>query len=415
MRTLILMLDTSADSFCYYEPSKNADPMEQDVFEAGLQLAKQNHLDIHVIGCQHVDCYQYHESARDLSFICIGHHHPHARLSVPVVNPLASPLPRKHEVAILRLYREQIDSWVESWWSMSQTCTRCVVVLADVHLWSSEDIEAYAITLEKAGALLKSAYSADKSIQLNILSDLMAITQANDCGAGIDHLTLAPDGQLYLCPGFAAKKLSPVGSLEQFLAYGPSSERLPVSFPVCDVCDCFHCRRCIYLNYITTLELGIPSWQQCAVAHQEREQTRLILNHFHADRKFIEYPAIHEIEYSDPIELLPAASSSEADLYDADNIPEAPPGHRFVGRLIKSDCHSIHQITRRSRALHALSASYPADASITMHKRISDAIKENLETKNQWWASIAKRYTWVPCNVQTWHVDFDSRAVFVAL
>lgn len=43
------------------------------------------------------------------------------------------------------------------------------------------------------------------------------------------------------------------------------------------ICDAWHCKRCVWQNKKTTLEVNTPSREQCVLSHIERNATRSLL------------------------------------------------------------------------------------------------------------------------------------------
>jgi len=73
--------------------------------------------------------------------------------------------------------------------------------------------------------------------------------------------------------------------------------------PICSHCDAFQCKRCIWLNKKTTLEVNTPSHEQCVAAHLERNASKRLLEHLRSHGNFFAKTAdINEIDYLDPFE-----------------------------------------------------------------------------------------------------------------
>ena len=72
--------------------------------------------------------------------------------------------------------------------------------------------------------------------------------------------------------------------------------------PICRHCDAYQCRRCIWLNKKTTLEVNTPSHEQCVVAHIERNASRELLRRGRELGEFLPEKDIKEIDYLDPFE-----------------------------------------------------------------------------------------------------------------
>ena len=115
------------------------------------------------------------------------------------------------------------------------------------------------------------------NIELNFLTDRLYLFNMNNCDAGIKHLTIAPDGRFYLCPGYYHdKNNNALGDLNNgYLIKNQKLLQLK-NAPLCSNCDAWHCKRCIYLNQKLTLEVNTPSSRQCIVSHIERNSSRVI-------------------------------------------------------------------------------------------------------------------------------------------
>lgn len=140
--------------------------------------------------------------------------------------------------------------------------------------------------------------------QLNILTDRLSLNSMNNCNAGIDSITIAPDGNFYICPGFYYDGECNVGSLSSGLSI-PNEQLYSLEYaPICLSCDAFHCRRCIWLNKKRTLEVNTPSRNQCVVTHLERNASRYLLTRLREAGPFMEENNIPAIDYLDPFDKL---------------------------------------------------------------------------------------------------------------
>ena len=68
--------------------------------------------------------------------------------------------------------------------------------------------------------------------------------------------------------------------------------------PICKHCDAWQCKRCIWLNHKTTLEVNTPSHEQCVISHLERNASRELLRRINLPNK----EDIKEIDYLDPFD-----------------------------------------------------------------------------------------------------------------
>ena len=158
-----------------------------------------------------------------------------------------------------------------------------------------------------------------KSPQLNLLTDRLLLGEMNNCNAGVSNVTIAPDGNFYICPAFynlpvvdgnemtlddICQKGFSIGSLHDGLDLkNPQLYRIDHA-PICRNCDAFQCKRCIWLNRKTTCEVNTPSHEQCVVAHLERNASRDLLANIRKHGAFLPEKEITELDYLDPFDKL---------------------------------------------------------------------------------------------------------------
>lgn len=179
---------------------------------------------------------------------------------------------------------------------------RLNVVFTDVETFTDSDLENYKQILATLSAKVERLYVERKSPQLNLITDRMILTAMNNCNAGWENITLAPNGKFYVCPAFYLEQAFSVGSLEEGLDIkNPQLYRLDHA-PICRHCDAYQCKRCIWLNRKTTLEVNTPSREQCVMAHLERNASRELLQNIRKHGTFLPDKEISEIDYLDPFD-----------------------------------------------------------------------------------------------------------------
>lgn len=195
---------------------------------------------------------------------------------------------------------------------------RLNVVITDVESFTDADFETYKVCLAEWGDELERLYAAGGSPQFNLLTDRMMLDKMNNCGAGDTNITLAPDGRFYICPAFYLD--APIDGTEKSLgdvcskgfSVGSLAEGLDIKnpqlyklthAPLCRNCDAYQCKRCVWLNRKTTLEVNTPSHEQCVVAHLERNASRNLLTAIRKHGEFLAGNEIKEITYLDPFDV----------------------------------------------------------------------------------------------------------------
>jgi CXXX repeat peptide maturase len=125
----------------------------------------------------------------------------------------------------------------------------------------------------------------------------------NNCDAGVKHITLAPNGKFYICPAFYYEdEINDCGDLQTGINIKNRQLYRLDHAPICRKCDAFHCKRCVWLNRKTTLDVNTPSHEQCVTAHLEREASRKLLEEIRELGMFMPEIKIEEIDYTDPFD-----------------------------------------------------------------------------------------------------------------
>lgn len=196
--------------------------------------------------------------------------------------------------------------------------SRLNVVLTDIETFGEQDFKKYEEILTSLSSIVEQMFVDGKSPQLNLLTDRMVLSEMNNCNAGDNNITLAPDGKFYVCPAFynlptidghertmgdICNKGYNIGNIYDGLDIkNPQLYKLAYA-PICRNCDAYQCKRCILLNRKMTYEVNTPSHEQCVVAHLERNASRKLLNSIRKHGSFLtEQEEIKEIDYIDPFE-----------------------------------------------------------------------------------------------------------------
>ena len=124
----------------------------------------------------------------------------------------------------------------------------------------------------------------------------------NNCNAGDEVITLAPNGRFYTCPAyFYDNPDSDCGNPTDGLNIKNAHLYKFEYSPICRHCDAYQCKRCVWLNKKLTLECNTPSHEQCVISHLERNASRLISQSFRHLSNIV-VNDIPEIDYLDPFD-----------------------------------------------------------------------------------------------------------------
>ena len=181
---------------------------------------------------------------------------------------------------------------------------RLNVIFRDVPNADETALNKFRLDLSYISDLLFRMFTCGKYFELNLVTDRMFLHEMNSCNAGVTHITLAPDGNFYICPGFYFDNCLPVGSLDNGI-HIVNKQLFEFSHaPICNKCDCYQCKRCVYLNRRMTLEVNTPSHAQCVASHHERNMSGLLLEKLQNRGLMNNLPKIAPLFYLDPIEIL---------------------------------------------------------------------------------------------------------------
>lgn len=176
------------------------------------------------------------------------------------------------------------------------------VVVDDIAGMKDEDLAAYHMILANMAEAMADSYAKGRYMHCNILTDRISLRSMHNCGAGETHITLAPDGNFYICPAFYFTQMKDLGSCLGGLNI-KNQQLYSIGYaPICKHCDAFHCKRCIWLNKKLTLEVNTPSHEQCVVSHIERNASRQLFLQAQDKMGKDQSCDIPELLYLDPFE-----------------------------------------------------------------------------------------------------------------
>lgn len=185
--------------------------------------------------------------------------------------------------------------------SIIKNALRVNIILKDMAFITEKDASEYGDWLEKLALELSELYLEDKYPQLNILTDRIFLNEMRNCNAGVDTITLAPDGKYYICPAFYYNDKQFIGGVDSGLDIANQRLYELGNAPICKICDSWHCRRCVWMNYYKTRELNTPGHIQCVLSHYERRASAKLRNILTNKGKIENLSEIPELDYLDPI------------------------------------------------------------------------------------------------------------------
>lgn len=306
---IVILLDDTSTSYCHYTNEK-ADrrliPLQ--TLKDGICYAMKENLNIQFVYPNYKLPKEYLAAIDSIDHTDIYPAEMSDNADVVVFDSLiaAKDYVFKEEVAyLIRTDKVSLFNEYKIIGEILDKVTRLNVVITDIETFTEDDFMAYKSLLSNLAERVEQIYVSGKSPQLNLLTDRIMLEKMNNCGAGDTSVTLAPDGKFYVCPAFYLSADGyTIGDLVNGLEIKNSQLYRLDHAPLCRRCDAWQCKRCIWMNRKTTLEVNTPSHEQCVVAHLERNASRKLLIDIRKHGKFMSGSEdIKEIDYLDPFDV----------------------------------------------------------------------------------------------------------------
>lgn len=301
LQYLIILLDDASTSFCHYENvKKEGKLMPLDVLRKGIRFGMTENLMIQFVYPKNDLPQEYKDEVETID-------HSKIKPVADGADVLVLDEPAKVEAdvpVVLRVSKQTLFAKASEVVEMLKGVPRLNIVITDVEAFTEEDFAQYKSLLERLSAEVERMYLDGKSPQLNLLTDRMMLSEMNNCGAGDMSVTLAPNGKFYVCPAFYYENEEDcIGDIEHGLDIKNKQLYRLEYAPICRHCEAWQCKRCVWLNCKTTLEVNTPSHEQCVVAHLERNASKALLESIRKHGTFLpEKEDIKEIDYLDPFD-----------------------------------------------------------------------------------------------------------------
>ena len=309
LQYIVILLDDTSVSFCHANnPLKEKNLIPLETLREAITFSMKQNLMIQFVYPDYELPNEYNELIETIDHIKIGK-------DVLVYDSVPTNVERKNVVLRLTIadfLAKQYDIAL-----LLPKVTRLNISITDIENFKDELIEDYQDALEMLNSVLLNIYKVGNQPEINILTDRLRLNEMHNCEAGVENITLAPNGKFYLCPAFyydekmgvstrmnhKTKDASrSVGDLSRGIEI-PNQQLLRIeNAPLCRICDAYHCNRCIWLNQKLTWDNNTPSRQQCVMSHIERNASRDLSNQL-KEVGFVLENEIKEIEYLDPFDI----------------------------------------------------------------------------------------------------------------
>lgn len=303
LKYLIIQLDDTSPSFCHYPNNKSSVRrlIEFDVLHEGLIWAMKENLMVQFVHPDYTLPPEYLELINTVDHIDIEKDNVDADISVfDGIESVSKLKDIEYPNVVIRLSKNELFNSVGEIKKISNRQSSLNIVITDIDSFKEEDFKKYNSFLKMMASIVIEKLKSNKPVKINLLTDRLLLRSMNNCNAGDEHITLAPDGNFYICPAFYIEGKANIGNPTRGVL-SPNAQLFKLAkAPICRNCDAFQCKRCVWLNQRMTLEVNTPSHEQCVVSHLERNATRCLLEQI-KNMGIIETDiTISEIKYLDP-------------------------------------------------------------------------------------------------------------------
>jgi len=304
LQYLIILLGQNATSFCHYQIEKDKKELiSLENLRAGILFAMKHNLAVQFVypPFELPEAYKSHIQSIEHTNIMPAECY-NEEADIIVYDDIKSLSPEKEKIIVARTSKSDLFKSGNIITEILPEINRLNLIITDIEHFTPADSKQYQTLLDTWSIILKTQWQNNNLIQFNLITDRMLLNQMNNCNAGIDNITLAPDGKFYTCPAFYHNQSASIGTPEEGIEIKNKQLYKLAYAPICENCDAYQCKRCIWLNQKITLEVNTPSHEQCVVAHSERNAARNLSIKLQKTKLPITLENIPEINYSDPYE-----------------------------------------------------------------------------------------------------------------
>lgn len=302
---LTVLLDDTSVSYCHYD-NRNTMPnlIDKDVLQSNLIWAMKENVNIHFVYPDYDLPVEYDEIIDMVD--CTKIKYSESNTDVTVVDKweaIDNLAVTEDVIYVLKTSRNELKRNLGAFIQLLSKCSRVNVVYTDTLSFNDEDIDEYEQILHDICDAIVDEYKKGRFVQLNILTDRILLDKMNNCDAGVKSITLAPNGKFYLCPAFYySNPECNIGDCKVGISIKNQQLLRLDHAPLCRLCDAYQCKRCIWMNMHSTLDINTPSHELCVVSHIERNASQYLLKQLEKNGVILsDAKTFKEIDYLDPL------------------------------------------------------------------------------------------------------------------
>ena len=208
LKYLIIQLSDDAVSYCHYAAKKECgNTIAPEVLKKTIIWAMKENLSV-----QFVHSYNNVEAKIERLINSIDHvdivpsYNTNGKLlseaEIVVYESWSEIKPRKGQSQVIRTSLYNLLNNKGSLVELLKHCDRINIVITDVEHFGDSQVKDYQLFLENLIPIIVDEYKNVHQVQFNLLTDRLMLKEMNNCNAGYESITLAPDGKFYICPAF---------------------------------------------------------------------------------------------------------------------------------------------------------------------------------------------------------------------
>lgn len=262
---LYFIISDNITSHCMYSSSPKSDTtISKDILLMGLEYAHRNSMIPVFLGDPGILLPD--NEARKLHILITEPDKEYVPKSVvekyiPVLDLSNYQIQTVANICIFKLKQNDILKLETVLLDLSKQYARINIIKESLGEWSHEAVAAYQTILEKIHSNQKLKHTS-----INLFDDKAL---ANDCCSGISDFALAPNGKLYICPGYYFNGYQPIGSLDSDMNIKELGVLKREKSPQCKTCLNTSCMRCSLDGMKKTKMMNLPSTVFCEIANIE--------------------------------------------------------------------------------------------------------------------------------------------------
>lgn len=300
---MLVMLQDDITPHCSYRNKKGTkNKMSMELIDRAMEFASENDFEIVFMG----EKGETPIKNKGFYMSLVDSNSKEAnKKSIVIYDNDVSKINKNSDTCILLINKDNIENITVYIRNLSKDHIRINLVLEDIGNWKQKHIELYKEELNSLVEVIEKTYVDNQPLEVNVITDRINFNSHNECTAGSKTITLAPNGEFYICPAFYYDDVEDsIGSLEEGILNKDECLLSIENAPICRKCDAYQCKACRYLNKKLTEEYNVSPKIQCNISHYEREATRKLQSKLVKRRLINAGSIIEKLEYVDPLDKI---------------------------------------------------------------------------------------------------------------